>query len=145
MTNNVNSKKNTVICIFLALVIIFTLAIPVFGAEAFLEVQYGEGEKISDDFLTANTVKLNGRIYNTGGRGAYFSIMIENENNNSYTEDNMEFHNYKDTGSKLDGDERYLPFIFESKINRYAARRTKINPYRLYNDIKGRAKLTKLS
>ncbi len=140
-----NQKRNRVVCIILALTIIFTLAIPAYGAYAFLELYPGDGETMSDTFLTANTVKLNGRIYDNGGHGAYFSIMIEDEGENTYSEDNVEFHNYTDTGSKLDGDERYLPFIFESKIDRYAARRTKINPKWHYDDVKAKAKLTKIS
>ncbi len=146
MTNNANSKKNTVICIFLALVIIFTLAIPVFGAEAFLSIEKGAGDSMSDTFLEAKQVKLNGRIYKSSGHGAYFYIMKENPGENKYIEEVWEFHNYTDTGSKSDEEGKYLPLIFESSTTaNNIARKTRINPYRVYNDVRAKAKLTKLS
>ncbi len=147
MTNNVNSKKNTVICIFLALVIFFTLAIPAFGADAFLSIEKGDGDSMSDTFLEAKQVKINGRIYSTSEHGAYFSAMKEVENSNNYEDNGTEFKNYSDTGSKIDEEGRYLPLIFNSKDGntKTVAMRSRINPYRLYDDVKAKSKLTKIS
>ncbi len=145
MTNNANSKKNTVICIFLALVIIFTLAIPVYGAYAYLEISPGDGESESETFLEATEAQLKGRIYQSSGHGAYFTILKEKPGQNTYEEDNTEFRNYTDTGSKSDEEGRYLPLSVYTKVKEKLARKTQINPYRLYNDVRAKAKLVKIS
>ncbi len=141
-----NQKRNKIICIFLALVIIFTLAIPVFGAEAFLSIEKGAGDSMSDTFIQVKEAKLNGRIYSTSEHGAYFSVMKEIEGTNNYTDNGTKFRNYSDTDSKTDEEGRYLPVIVKSNVNtdgKSVAMRSRINPYRVYNDVKAKAKLTK--
>ncbi len=145
--NSNTTKKNTVICIFLALVIIFTLAFPAYGAYAYLEISHGDGDTMSDDFLQAVTVKLNGRIYSTSGHGAYFSVMKEDPETHKYSEDETKFRNYADTDSKTDEEGRYLPVIVNSNDwdGKSLARKSRINPYRVYNDVRAKAKLSKLT
>ncbi len=144
--SEINQKRNKIICIILALVIIFTLAIPAFGADAFLSIEKGAGDSMSDTFLEAKQVKLNGRIYECSGHGAYFSVMKENPENHKYIEDWTEFKNYADTGSKTDEEGRYSVIYFNSlETDKITARKSRINPYRLYNDVKAKSKLTKIS
>ena len=104
-----------------------------------VDLQKGEGSKISSTFLTANRVRLVGRIYETSDHGAYFTNLVETSTG-SYVEDTTIFKNYTDTGSHDDNGVRYnAVYQISTTQSTSCAWKVRINPYRLYNDARATA------
>ena len=126
-------------------IIMCTLMLTVVASAASVDVMIGDGQKTSSDFLTAKQVKLSGRIYETSEHGAYFSNLSENSNGN-YVEDSTIFVNYTDAESLSNGSIRYVPVTLKStKFSSNVAWKVRINPYRIYNDIRASASNSKVS
>ncbi|MBR3948808.1 MAG: hypothetical protein IKJ70_05320 [Clostridia bacterium] len=132
------------ISIILAIIICAGM-LAVIASAASVDVMKGDGEKVSSDYLTAKQVKLSGRIYETSEYGAYFTNLSENSNG-TYIEDSTVFVNYNDADSLSNGSLKYVPVTLKStKFTSNVAWKVRINPYRLYNDIRASASNSKVS
>lgn len=132
------------ISIILAIIICAGM-LAVIASAASVDVMKGDGEKVSSDYLTAKQVKLSGKIYSTSEHGAYFTNLSENSNG-KYIEDSTVFVNYTDSGSVASGSLRYIPVeLLSTEFTSNVAWKVRINPYRIYNDIRASASNSKVS
>lgn len=142
-----NEKENLIMKKFISIILAIIICagmLAVIASAASVDVMIGDGEKVSSGYLTAKQVKLSGRIYSTSGHGAYFTNLSENESGD-YVEDSTVFVNYTDAGSVASGSLRYVPVeLLSSEFESKVAWKVRINPYRVYNDIRASASNSKV-